>query len=155
MKDYEQKLIESRELTTDGDVKVFEEAVNYILMRDDVKDIPKLIRGFTDRTEGHDVMFGLVHAIDYYMGKEEGELEVSILLESMVKMKGDAEDWADILLYRMLNTKETLYNMRKVIKGMEGEGRGYLEYKLRKIEEEDEEDFGKKVRYVMGEIVLM
>lgn len=102
---YEEELVNNRTLKNRSEIEKYENAVNKILRRNDVNDIGVLVQGFKDDTEEDNVMFGLVHAIDYYKDISEIDVNMEILAKSIYKMRGEAEEWANVLLYRILNTE--------------------------------------------------
>lgn len=150
-KRYIEELKRLRKMETEEEVEEFEKLIQTILERGNVEDISILVEGFDDGTECHDVMFGLVHAVDYYEGKASIEHELEILTKSIYKMGGVAEEWSEVLIYRILNNDEYRKEYRNAIKKSGKDVRDYHIKKLEGILEEDEELFRGKVEYVIKE----
>ncbi|GHU62765.1 hypothetical protein FACS1894123_04290 [Bacteroidia bacterium] len=63
---YLTELIKNRKMETDEQIESFEQALDSIFSRRDFNDFDNLIKGFDDGTENKEVMFSLVHAVEYF-----------------------------------------------------------------------------------------
>lgn len=145
IKDEILKLQKSRLLRNTDEVNDFELAIENIVSQKDVKLIKDLCSGFDDQTEDHEVMFGLVHAIEDFEG-EEGLLE---MIQAISSMLPHAKEWATILNYRILNHEpsRTLYInvLKKVDKSVKDIAVGILE----EVKAEDPTRFENSVNKVL------
>jgi len=94
-----QKFQQNKLLRNSNEINAFELAIENIVSLKDVKLVKDLCSGFDDQTEDHEVMFGLVHAIEDFEAKE-GLFEMAKSIPSMLP---HAKEWATILNYRVLN----------------------------------------------------
>lgn len=76
------KLQASRLLSNAHEINDFECAIENIVSLRDVTLVKDLCSGFDDQTKDHEVMFGLIHAIEDYDG-EEGLFEMAKILKPL------------------------------------------------------------------------
>lgn len=83
IKDEIKKLQQNRLLKNEDEVINFEETIGNLLSLKDAKLIKDLCSGFDDSTNNHEVMFGLIHAIEEFEG-EERLLEMAKAIPDML-----------------------------------------------------------------------
>ena len=142
------KLQKSRLLRNVLEVKDFEAAIENILSLNDVQFIRDLCSGFDDQTENQEVMFGLVHAIEDFDGKE-GLFELAKAIPSMLP---NAKEWAIILNYRILNDNPSRILFIEVLKILDASVRDVIVQILKEIKLEDPVTFGASVDEVLSSL---
>ncbi|GAC40800.1 Imm30 family immunity protein [Paenibacillus popilliae] len=97
-----EKVFNNRLLRTNQEVLEFERSLELLINLNDISILPDLLLGFDDRTEQHEVMFGLVHGIEklYKSKMEEG---LRLIASSVSNVINNAKEWMEILHYRILN----------------------------------------------------
>lgn len=73
-----------------------------IMQEEQVESIRGLCSAFDDKTEQEEVMFGLVHAVEY-LGREKNVIEIA---KSISIMLPHAKEWAILLHCRILNDEQ-------------------------------------------------
>ena len=96
--DMEKNLLETRKLSTEKDIKIFEHTIEKICSYEKPEYIISLCKGFCDDTEDYEVMYGLVHAIEN-LGADN---YLYWTFWGMINMK-EAKEWSKIFMYGMLN----------------------------------------------------
>lgn len=110
-----QTLIDNRLLRSQQEITDFELAISIILNLKDLNHIRNLCLGFDDTTEHDEVMFGLIHAIEYY-DKDFGlEQSLVVLSEALPCMLPHAKEWAKTLHKRILNHEPSSKIYSKII----------------------------------------
>lgn len=142
------KLQKSRLLRNALEVNDFESAIENIISLKDAKLIKDLCSGFDDQTEDHEVMFGLVHAIEDFEG-EEGLLEMTNAIPSMLP---HAKEWATILNYRILNHEPSRKLYVHVLKKVDETVKDVIVGILNKVKTEDPARFENSVNEVLASI---
>jgi len=71
---YIKQLYESRLIRTDKEFETFEKTLEILADIATEDDIPLLCTVFDDNTEEHEVMYGLIHFIEYYRGEKATKL---------------------------------------------------------------------------------
>lgn len=142
------KLQKNRLLRNSTEVNEFESAIENIISLKDVKLVKDLCSGFDDQTEDHEVMFGLVHAIEDFEG-EEGLLEMTNAIPSMLP---HAKEWATILNYRILNHEPSRKLYVNVLKKVNKSVKDIVIGILKNIKLEDLARFENSVNEVLSSI---
>lgn len=142
------KLQKNRLLRNATEVNEFESAIENIISLKDVKLVKDLCSGFDDQTEDHEVMFGLVHAIEDFEG-EEGLLEMTNAIPSMLP---HAKEWATILNYRILNHEPSRKLYVNVLKKVNKSVKDIVIGILKNIKLEDLARFENSVNEVLSSI---
>ena len=89
-------------MRTENEIRAYELALEKLITLNDISVIDKLCYGFDDDTEHHEVMFGLVHGIEFlYQNKAEEGLRLIAI--SVPKIISQAREWVEILHFRILN----------------------------------------------------
>src|SRR4051812_35904887 len=95
-----QILLNNRELDTPQKVKAFDETLGEMSDDLDPESLSDMFRVLSDKTEQHEVMFGVIHYIEEY----EPENIVNALLDSIEYLRANANEWLKIIFYRILNS---------------------------------------------------
>ena len=144
------RLVENRLLRTFDEIKSFEETIAKIITYKDVTHISILCSGFDDLTEQDEVMFGLIHAVEYYISIADPEIVLEKIAMSAKIMLPQAEEWYKILQIRILNNNKTRDIYKKVIKELDKEQQIIVISQLEKIKHEEKTRFEEKINYVLG-----
>jgi len=108
--EYKEKLVNNREMKTYNQIGDFEEALNSIFSKKDFNDFQTLLEGFYDNTGNEEVMFSLLHGVEYFM-KQEGEYSyIQKLLSNLYILQPHAYEWSERLILRILNN-DALYKV--------------------------------------------
>jgi hypothetical protein len=142
------KLQNSRLLRNTHEVNDFESAIENIISLKDVKLIKDLCSGFDDQTKDHEVMFGLVHAIENFEG-EEGLLVMANAIPSILPY---AKEWATILNYRILNHEPSRKLYVNVLKKVDKTVKDVIVDILNEVKTEDPARFGNSANEVLAAI---
>jgi len=114
----------------------------------DVKLVKDLCSGFDDQTEDHEVMFGLVHAIEDFEAKE-GLFEMAKSIPSMLP---HAKEWATILNYRVLNHEPSRKLYIKVLSKLDSTNKDTIVGIIKEIKDEDPARFENSANEVLTNI---
>lgn len=144
------KMSANRLMRTEIEIREYESALEKLIALNDVSIIDKLCYGFDDDTEHHEVMFGLVHGIEFlYQNKiEEG---LRLIAVSVSKIKSQAREWVEILHYRILNHPQVRLSYAHVLSELDESTRSEIIKLLIEIKEEDTEKFGGSVDEVISQ----
>lgn len=123
----------------------FEEGIAALADVRDSKIIVELCKCFDDNTEDEEVMFGLVHLIEDFDGKE-GLLEFA---KAVPEMLPQAKRWVKILHYRILNDVPSRRIYKNVLKDLDYNNNQVITKILYEIADEYEEEFGKYIREIL------
>lgn len=147
IKDETKKLQQNRLLRTSSEVYNFEQAIENILSLKDVNLIKNLCKGFDDQTSDHEVMFGLVHAVESFEG-EEGLL---VMAEAIPDMLPKAKEWVQTLHYRILNHEPSRHMYAKVLTNVNLNVKNLIIGILEEIKNEDPNSFENAVNELLLE----
>ncbi|MDF2904203.1 MAG: hypothetical protein K0S25_1841 [Bacillus sp. (in: firmicutes)] len=136
-----QKLQKNRLLRNVNEVHDFEEAIQNIISLQDVNLVKDLCSGFDDQTNEHEVMFGLIHAIEEFEG-EQGLFEMAKAIPDMLP---HAKEWATILHYRILNHAPSRQLYAKVLTKINLRAKNIIVGILKEIKNEAPERFESNV----------
>ena len=142
--DMEKKLLETRKLSTEKDIKIFENTIEKICSYKKPEYIISLCKGFCDDTEDYEVMYGLVHAIEN-LGADN---YLYWTFFGMINMK-EAKEWSKIFMYGMLNDEIEFNRCPDLIKKMPQDNRIYIFDVLNEIKNEDNEMFGERIDMIL------
>jgi hypothetical protein len=142
------KLQKSRLLRNPLEINDFESAIENIVSLKDVSLTKDLCSGFDDKTEDHEVMFGLVHAIEDFDG-EEGILE---MIKAIPSMLPHAKEWAVTLNYRTLNHEPSRKLYIEGLKNVDVSVRNTIVQILKEIKSEDPIRFEALVNEVLSSL---
>ncbi len=136
-------------MVDDEQVASFKETIERITSLSDPKHITLLCLGFDDATEMHEVMFGLVHAIESYDAIAGPEVATTNFINALPLLLPHASDWAEILLSRILNDKESQALLRRLLKATSSNIQEVVSSILRNLADEDPKQFKRKVEGVL------
>jgi len=151
IKDEIQKLQKNRFLRNVNEVHGFEEAIENIISVQDVVLVRDLCSGFDDQTDDHEVMFGLIHAIEGFEG-EEGLFEMA---KAIPEMLPHAKEWATTLHYRILNHAPSRQLYAKVLKRVNLKVKNSIVEILKEIKAEDPGRFESAVNELFSNMKSM
>lgn len=143
-----QKLQQNKLLRNSNEINAFELAIENIVSLKDGKLVKDLCSGFDDQTEDHEVMFGLVHAIEDFEG-EEGLFEMAKAIPSMLP---HAKEWATILNYRILNHEPSRKLYIKVLSKVDSTIKDTIVRIIKEIKDEDPARFENSANEVLTNI---
>ncbi|MEC3606268.1 MULTISPECIES: Imm30 family immunity protein [Bacillus] len=115
------KLRDNRLLRNSDEINEFESAIANIVELEDADHIEYLCQGFDDSTEEDEVMFGLIHAIESYDNKFDGEITLKKFAEAVPSMLPHAKEWSKIMHKRILNHEPSRITYSKIIKELDKE----------------------------------
>jgi hypothetical protein len=115
MKNAEKELMNNRKMETDEQIESFERALNLIFSRHDFNDFESLIKGFDDNTENVEVMYSLVHAVEYFAEQKGSKEYVKKILSCLKLMNPHALNWADIVILRILNNEDYYTSLQEAV----------------------------------------
>lgn len=144
-----QRLCSNRLIVDDEQVAAFEETVERITSLSDPKHIALLCLGFDDATEQHEVMFGLVHAVESYDAVAGAEVATTYFINTLPLLLPHASDWAEILLLRILNNNESRVLLRRLLKATSSDSQQVVTSILKKLAEKKPKQFQQKVEEVL------
>lgn len=143
------KLQQNKMLRNSDEINSFELAIKSIVSMNDVKLIKDLCSGFDDQTEDHEIMFGLVHAIESF-DSEDGLLEMAKTIPSMLI---HAKEWATILNYRVLNHEPSRKSYIKILSSVDPNVKNSIIELITEIRDEDPVRFEKVANEVLSNVV--
>jgi hypothetical protein len=115
MKNAEKELLNNRKMETEEQIESFEQALNFIFSRHDFNDFESLIKGFDDNTENEEVLFSLVHAVEYFAEQKDARNYINKVLSSLNLMNPHALSWAEILVLRIMNNDDYYILLQEII----------------------------------------
>jgi hypothetical protein len=145
-----QKLRQNRLMQQDGQYILFEEAIERIMAAKNVEHIPLLCQGFDDATEHHEVMFGLIHAVEEYHKISTPLLATEYFIKAIPEMLPHASDWAEIMLTRFLHRADDRRILRDSLKNTDTNNRIKAVSLLQKIASDKTGSFQQEVDEVLS-----
>jgi hypothetical protein len=142
------KVYTNRLLQNQAEVTEFEQALSNLIRSADVSIIGDLCMGFDDDTDKYEVMFGLVHGIEQ-LYKDRIEEGLNLIAVTVPKVINRAEEWMEILHYRILNHEQVRITYGKVLSKMDIETKEIIINLLTNIKGEDPDMFGNSVDEVL------
>lgn len=144
-------LYKNRLMRTDEEFKQFEKAREEIIDNDDYKGIKYLCEGFDDNTEEHEVMWGLLHTVEYYYSYSSDK-PLKEFISAIPNICSRAREWVELMIMRILNHKEATNVYIKVAKECDNKLKLILIELMEEIKKEDPELFSEKVDHVINMI---
>ncbi|GGB49979.1 hypothetical protein F3157_11625 [Virgibacillus dakarensis] len=138
------KIYTNRLLQTSDEITEFEQALENVVSLDDVSLISDLCYSLDDDTDNYEVMFGLIHGIEhlYKYRIEEG---LNLLALAVPKVIDRAEEWMEVLHYRILNHPKVRVAYGRVLSKLDVQTRKIIIELLNDIKNEDPDMFGGSV----------
>lgn len=119
----------SDKLHDSSHIQDFEQILADILKLNDPNCIPELIKFLDDETDFDEVMFSIIHTIEFF----EDESYVSGVIKSLPDFFIKSPRWASIIHMRILNSQSTLDAFTKEIRTATKSKREAVEKLLEKI----------------------
>jgi len=111
-------LIANRLMRTDEEISLFQAAIDSIFEEKQIEIVPLLLEGFDDQTEEEEVMFSLIHAIEYFVSQNGMKEYIKIVFENYHLLFPHARRWAEIILLRLINTEESINLIQESIQNI-------------------------------------
>jgi len=92
----------NRFMRTEEEILSFEEALEEICKTNDYRIVGRLIDVLEDETEHEEIMWGLIHTIEYLSGFSPKE-SLKLLINSVPDNIEKGKEWIEILHFRILN----------------------------------------------------
>ncbi|GHT28526.1 hypothetical protein FACS189432_06580 [Bacteroidia bacterium] len=144
------ELIKNRKMETDEQIESFEQALDSIFSRRDFNDFDNLIKGFDDGTENKEVMFSLVHAVEYFAEKISTQEYVAKILSCLKLMNPHALDWADILILRIINNDDYYASLQESVIKNKAYDTGVLKLILNHLIERNPKRFSERCNHILS-----
>ncbi|MGG4124815.1 Imm30 family immunity protein [Bacillus licheniformis] len=112
---------DNRLLRNSDEINEFESAIANIVKLEDADHIEYLCQGFDDYTEEDEVMFCLIHAIESYDNKFDGEITLKKFAKAVPSMLPHAKEWSKIMHKRILNHEPSRVTYSKILKDLDKE----------------------------------
>lgn len=142
------QLINARKLSTKEEYLLFESALQELQMNITVDDIAEICKAFDDDTQDDEVMFGIIHLIEYLQGEEY--LKYIAIYTPDMKY---AHDWAMTLNKRILNSSQYFEKYIEVIGELKKEYKENILRLLIDIKNDSPTKFGKKIDTLIKRVV--
>ena len=144
------ELVSNRKMETSDQIDLFEQALNEIFAKRDFNDFESLINGFDDKTENEEVMFSLIHALEYFAENKGGEVYINKILSCLKLLNPHALDWAELLMLRIIND-DTYYDLlRKIVAENYSYDTDILKLILKKLIKRNPDRFSEKCNYLFS-----
>ncbi|MEC2078455.1 Imm30 family immunity protein [Metabacillus fastidiosus] len=140
-------LISNRFMRNKTEISLFEEALEVIYKTNDYSIIGKLIDALDDHTEHEEIMWGLIHTIEYLSElspKEALRLQLNAISYNIEKCR----DWIEIIHFRILNNDEYRKLFTEVLKEVNKQVQDIIVSLLNDIKNEDPVKFADKIEEV-------
>ena len=142
----------NRFMKTKNEILLFEEALEEIGNTDDYHMIGKLMDVLEDNTEHEEVMWGLIHTIEYLseFSPKEG---LKSLINAIPDNVENCREWIEILHFRILNNDEYRKLYGSALKEVDVRNQEMVLTLLNDIKNEDPDKFESKVEEI--KIILL
>ena len=142
-----QKISKNRYLKTEQSIKEFENCVE-TLYNADVTNLGDLLMVFTNDTEATEVMFSLLHLVEHIIDKDK-KYSSKVVVKNLPEMKGNAFDWAELLIFRFLKDSDFCYHISNALS--EADDNEKLEFinMLNHVKDEDETLFDEVINEIL------
>ena len=123
-------------MRTEKEILLFEEALEEIAKTNDYRIIGKLIDVLEKDTEQEEVMWGLIHTIEYlseFSPKESLKLQINAIPANIEKCR----EWIEIMHFRILNHDEYRKLFAEVLKEINVQVQETIVNLLKDIKNED------------------
>ncbi|SEM17300.1 Immunity protein 30 [Paenisporosarcina quisquiliarum] len=137
----------NRFMKTENEILLFEEALEVIGKTSDYHIIGKLIDILEDDTEHEEIMWGLVHTIEYlseFSPKEALKSLINAIPNNIEKCR----EWIEILHFRILNHDEYRRLFGEALKEVDVQNQERVLNLLNDIKNEAPDKFGSKVEEI-------
>ncbi|MGG3797580.1 Imm30 family immunity protein [Metabacillus fastidiosus] len=140
-------LISNRFMRNETEILLFEEALEVIYKTNDYSITGKLIGALDDHTEHEEVMWGLIHTIEYlseFSPKDALRLQLNAIPHNIEKCR----EWIEIIHFRILNNDEYRKLFAEVLKEINKQVQDIIVSLLNDIKNEDPVKFADKIEEV-------
>ena len=141
-----------RMLENDEQIILFEKLVKEIVNYSEAEHIKMLCSVFDDATENHEVMFGLIHAIESYDSKVGPEKSLEEVSKSIEVMKVNAYEWLMILHKRILNHAPSCLTYKTIIKDSDDKTKELVVELMRDIAKDNPGKFAESSKHFIEAI---
>ena len=141
-----EQLYKNRKLSSDKEYDSFETAIKMLQERIEISDISDIIKVFCDDTSDDEVMFGLVHIIEQFVGEDYLKY-IAVYSPDMA----EAHEWAMTLNRRIINSPRYFSMYINVIRNLDEDQKSKIISLLTDIKNDDPEMFGEKVDLILKE----
>lgn len=112
-------LYNNRLLRDEDDIEKFDEILSDTATLDKVEYIRELCKVFDDRTEHSEVMYGLVHTVEYFYKIFGEQAALEQVIRASIEMRENAFEWLQTLLIRIFNHKECKETFSEVLASLD------------------------------------
>ncbi len=134
-------LFKNRLMRDDKEIDEFEESLGEINHLSNVDYIAELCKVFDDKTEHHEVMWGLVHLIESFDAEFGSEQTLKQIIKATPYMLNTAKEWIKILNHRILNDEPSRIAFSKSLCNTEEDTKHIVLNLLDEIKQEDSHKF--------------
>lgn len=139
-----QQLLNARQLSSDKEYELFENALEQLQGNINIEDIYEICKVFYDDTKDDEVMFEVVHLIEQLQGEDYIKCIVLCSIDMI-----EAHNWAMLLNKRIINTSEYLDNYIDAIKKLNSYSKNKIWDLLIHIKNDNPKKFGEKVDLIL------
>lgn len=130
-----------------AEVVAFEEAMAELAKHPKNEDLRSLHLVLDDQCEHHEVMYGLIHFLDYFDLKER----LQAFIDVVPKMIDRASEWIEILNYRILNDDSARALYKELLHLANPESRDIVCQLLKEIAENESPPLSSRAEFVLAE----
>lgn len=141
-----ERLKSIRLLENHDDIVEFDNLIEVILNYEEKEHIRLLCSVFDDDTRNHEVMFGLIHAIEAYDGIIGPNESLEEVAKSIDGMKRHANDWLMILHKRILNHEPSCVAYTSIIRSSSDVTKHNVTELMQVIRSDNPSKFGESAR---------
>lgn len=143
-----QQLLNARQLSSDKEYELFENALEQLQGNINIEDIYEICKVFYDDTKDDEVMFEVVHLIEQLQGEDYIKCIVLYSIDMI-----EAHNWAMLLNKRIINTSEYLDNYIDAIKKLNSCSKNKIWDLLIHIKNDNPKKFGEKVDLILAKTI--
>jgi hypothetical protein len=130
-----------------AEVIAFEEAMAELAKHPKNEDLRSLHLVLDDQCEHHEVMYGLIHFLDYFDLKER----LQAFIDVVPKIIDTASEWIEILHYRILNDDSARALYKEILHSANPESRDIVCQLLKEIAANESPPLSSRVEFVLAE----
>lgn len=139
-------LYDNRLMRNDKECEVFDTTIELIYGTITSTDIVELVHILDDNTNEQTIMFGLIHLIEEYVISENDYI---LLFKGISDISFNSPEWSKIILYRLLNDKESVIIIKKIFKTLDSEIYNNIYRLFMNILDEDPEIFKETIEDII------
>lgn len=138
-------LYDNRMLSNNSEIEKYEHNLNELSTNFSEEDIIRLCLTFEDKTQNSEVMFGAIHLLESL----SSELAYKNTIIGVVNMYISAPEWANIIIYRLLNDEFSVQMIKCIYNRIEKNISVKFKQILETIKKEDYDKFGKSIDVIL------